>query len=103
MRVSKSNTNLIISISIPVLICLLAFFQHYFEYYFRFSKEYKYIYSYGSTFRLFTQFCIIFWGALRGIDLLIRKREFMTNGLRIISGLIAISPLLYLLIGLSVL
>lgn len=97
MILSKKRKSFIISASIPLAICLLVVAQQFLEYYFRFSSKYHFIYSYGSSFRFFIQFGLVFFGFIRGTDLLISNREYVNTRERIISGLISMSPALYII------
>ncbi len=77
----KEKKLIFLSLTIPILFVLLVLFRQFIEYYFRFSKEYKYIYSYGSTISLFAQLFLILASFLLGIYIIANRRRytFWTN------------------------
>ncbi|MBI3137527.1 MAG: hypothetical protein HYZ15_02960 [Sphingobacteriales bacterium] len=99
---SKKSKNLIVSASIPFAVFLLAVAQHYLEYYFRFSGKNHFVYGYGSSFRFFIQLGLAFFGFIRGTGLLTGNRDYMNTRERIASGLISMSPALYILLALII-
>ena len=85
----KEKKLVIFSLAIPITFVLLVFFRQFIEYYFRFSKEYKYIYSYGSTISLFVQLFLVLSSFCLGIYIIANRRRytFTTNIISLIFGL----------------
>ena len=85
----KQKKLILLSLTIPILFVLLVLFRQFLEYYFRFSKEYKYIYSYGSTISFFVQLFLVLSSFLLGIYIIANRRRytFWTNLVSLIFGL----------------
>lgn len=90
----KQKKLILLSIAIPVLFALLVAFRKFLEYYFRFSKEYKYIYSYGSTFSLFVQLFLILSSFILGIYIIVNRKQY-TFWTTLISFVFGLSLFLY--------
>jgi hypothetical protein len=84
----KEKKLIILSLTIPILFVLLVLFRQLIEYYFRFSKEYKYIYSYGSTISLFIQLFLVLSSFLLGIYIIANRKRytFWTDCVSLIFG-----------------
>jgi len=93
----KEKKLILLSLTIPILYGLLVLFDRFLEYYFRFSKEYRFIYSYGSSIILNVQLIIILFSFGLGIYIIANLKKF-TRTTIIISLFFGLSLFLYFII-----
>jgi len=88
---------LLTALSIPFAFFLLAYIRNLLEYYFRFSKEWRFIYSYGSMFGLLLQMAAVVLSIAFFFHTLNNRKNYIHISVVILSLVIALSPALLLL------
>jgi hypothetical protein len=98
--ISRSEKRtLFVAASIPFSMVAIAYIGQLLEYYFRFSKEYKWIYSNGSTVGFFLQILLLVGAFAFSIHLLLTVKTFRNKRVWLVSFLISISPLGYIILS----
>jgi hypothetical protein len=94
----RDRISLIISAIIPVSIFTIAWIRQILEYYFRYSRDYKWVYTIGSTTGLFLQLLILFFSVLFSIHLLLVGKEFRNKWIGLAALLLTLLPFSVLVI-----
>lgn len=90
---------LFISACIPIFIISIAVVRELLEFYFRLSREYKWVYSYGSFIGLVLQMLLLLFSIAFSIYLLLGKNMFKNKLIWLAAILVGISPVLYILLS----